>query len=427
MIETSKLNLAGGLDIPLPRMARVRQQFERHQIADVEAAVREQLERPDIASQITDGASIAIGVGSRGIANLEEAVRALVQGIKLRGGQPFVFPAMGSHGGATAEGQTALLANYGVVEERVGAPIRATMDTVEVAQMEDGSPIYMDRYAHEADGVVLINRVKPHTSFKGDIASGIVKMLIIGMGKIDGATVLHSDFGMDRFDTVLPRAAEMLMPHIPFLFGIALIEDAYDDTAIVEALLPDGLIEREAELLKIASSYMGRLYFEDIDVLVIDRIGKEISGAGLDPNIAGRNNREVKGFDLPRVKKLVLFDLSEETHGNATGVGLADVITRRLYERIDFGATYANAITSTYLDGAAVPIVVDTPLDAVRLATKTVIRVKPEDARIVRILDTLHLETIYVSEPMLDEVRRHPHMSVLDEPFGMDFRLGIEG
>ena len=416
MLKDIKLNLSGGLDVPLPGMAHVRQRFEVHRLKSISAAVDEQLARPEIADRIIPGSTIAIGVGSRGISNLEESVSALVSGIKQHGGVPFIFPAMGSHGGATAEGQAKVLAGYGITEERVGAPIRASMETVLVTRMADRTPLYMDRNAHQADGVVLINRVKPHTTVRGTIQSGIIKMMVIGMGKIDGATIMHGQHGMDRFDQVLPLAAEALMPHIPFLFGVALIEDAYDHTAKIEAILPGNLIDRETDLQALSNTYMGRLYFDDIDVLVIDRIGKEISGNGFDPNIAGRNCRGVSGFDRPLVKRLVLLDLSDETHGNATGLGLADVITRRLFDRIDFATTYANVITSAYLDGAAVPIVMETPEDAVRLAIKTTIRVKPEDIRLVRIKDTLNIEEIYVSEAMMDEVRTHPHLEVLREP-----------
>lgn len=416
MLKDLKLNLSGGLDVPLPGMAHVRQRFDVHRLESIQDAMSGQLARPEIAARIIPGSTIAIGVGSRGISNLEESVRALVSEIKERGGVPFIFPAMGSHGGATAEGQTKVLAGYGITEERVGAPVHASMETVLITKMADGTPLYMDRHAHEADGVVLINRVKPHTTVRGTIQSGIIKMMIIGMGKIDGATIMHGQHGMDRFDQVLPLAAEALMPHIPFLFGVALIEDAYDHTAKIEAILPENLVDRETDLQALSNTYMGRLYFDDIDVLVIDRIGKEISGNGFDPNIAGRNCRGVSGFDRPLVKRLVLLDLSDETHGNATGLGLADVITRRLFDRIDFASTYANVITSAYLDGAAVPIVMETPEDAVRLAIKTTIRVRPEDIRLVRIKDTLNIEEIYVSEAMMDEVHAHPNLEVMHEP-----------
>lgn len=422
MLDDIQINIAGGLDIPLPKMVKVRQHFEAHRIDDVEAAVTTELARPEIAACIKPGARIAIGVGSRGVANIATAVEALVQGIKRYGGKPFIFPAMGSHGGATVAGQTELLANYGITEARIGAPVQATMDTVIVTEMAAGIPLHMDRYAYEADGVVLINRVKPHTTFRGDIESGVVKMMVIGMGKISGASILHSEYGMDRFPDILPLAAETLMRHIPFLFGIALVEDAYDHTAIVEAIPATQLVTREKALLVRAKALMARLYFDDIDVLVIERMGKEISGTGFDPNITGRNHRGVVGFDTVRVEKIVVLDLSNQTHGNATGIGLADVITQRLLKRIDFAVTYSNVITSAYLDGALLPIPMKTEEDAIRLAIKTVPRVKPTDVRLVRIRDTLSLSEIEVSVALLEEVQAHNRMEILNEPAEMVFK-----
>ena len=396
----------------IPQVVSVRQHFDAHAITDISASVTRELERPEIASTIRAGAEIAIGVGSRGIANLARIIQSLIKSLKARGAKPFVFPAMGSHGGATAEGQQAVLESYGITSSSIGAPIRATMDVVERASMMDGTPIYVDRYASEADGIILVNRIKPHTAFRGAIESGIVKMMIIGMGKIAGASIMHRDKGMDRFGSVLPKAANHLMPHIPLLFGLGLIEDAYDQTALIEAVPVAHLVEREEALLQIAKSYMPRLFFEEIDVLVIDEIGKEISGGGFDPNIAGRNCRGVTGFDALKINKLVILGLSKHTHGNATGVGLADVITRRLFEAIDFQSTYTNVITSTYLDGAAIPIIMETGVDAVKLAIRAVPRVRPGDVRLVRIKDTLALSEIEVSQALLEAVRQHPKMEV---------------
>jgi hypothetical protein len=424
MFDTSSLRIAGGLAFPLPRMARVRQRFDARPLADVAGAVAAELARHDIRSRLHPGASVAVGVGSRGIDQLDVVVRALVKGLREAGVHPFLFPAMGSHGGATPEGQTRVLADYGITEARVGAPVRATMDTVEVARLPDGTPLHMDRFAREADGVVLVNRIKPHTTVRGPIQSGVVKMMVIGMGKIAGASIMHTDHGMDRFAEILPRAAELLMTRIPFLFGLGLVEDAYDHAALVEAIPPERLVAREAELLSIATGWMPRIAFDEIDVLVIDRIGKEISGSGFDPNVAGRNSRGVGGFDRPRVQKVVLLDLTDQTHGNATGVGMADVITRRLLNRIDFGVTYANVISSAYLDGGAIPVVMETPRDAVALAVKTLLRVKPEQARIVRLRDTLTLGEIAVSEPLLEEARRHPNLTVVSDPKPMGWEEG---
>tara|TARA_B100001123_G_scaffold305501_1_gene341286 strand:- start:2913 stop:4202 length:1290 start_codon:yes stop_codon:yes gene_type:complete len=414
MSRNSEIPIAGGLDVALPKMATAHQRFNATHISDVEQAVLTQMSRPEISARVTSGMTVAIGAGSRGVANIDTAVRATVQALRERGAEPFIFPAMGSHAGATAEGQQALLAGYGITEDGVGAPVRASMDTVQIAEMADGTPLHIDRHAHDADGIVLINRIKPHTTFRGAIESGIAKMIVIGMGKIQGATHMHWH-GMDRFPEVLPEAATTIMEHSSFLFGVGMVENAYDQTAIVETLLPNTLLEHEAELQAKAKSLMGRLYFSDIDLLLIDQMGKEISGAGFDPNITGRNNRGVTGFDDPRVQKIVVLGLTDKTKGNATGLGLADVITKRLFDAIDYPATYGNVITSAYLDGALIPISMPTDQQAIQLAVKTLIRVKQGEARIVRIRDTLSLDKIAVSEPMLAEVDQHADMSVTGE------------
>ena len=416
MLDQARINIAGGLDFDLPRMARARQSFERRKLDDVAAAVTGELARPEIAAKVEPGARIAVGVGSRGVNNLQAAVRATVKALRERGAQPFVFPAMGSHGGGTAEGQRRILAGYGVTENEIGAPVEASMDTVVVAHMDDGAPLHMDRLANEADGVVLVNRIKPHTSFRGPIESGICKMIIIGMGKINGASAFHGGYEMTDFGKVLPPAAQAVIDNSRFLFGLGLVEDAFDDTAHVEAILGENLVSRETELQTLAKSLMARIYIEDIDVLIVDEIGKEISGAGADPNVIGSTGRAQEGFELPRVKKIVMLDLTDATKGNAAGIGSADVITSRLYRRIDFGVTYANIVTSTYLSGGAIPIPMRTEGEAVRLAVKTLIGIEPKDARIVRIRNTLALGEIGVSEALFDEVRAHDRMELAGEP-----------
>jgi hypothetical protein len=420
MVQDVDIPIAGGLDVPLPRMVTVRQAFDGSSLEDVPGAVRAQIMQAEVAGRIEPGMRVAIGAGSRGVANIGVAVQATVAALRELGAEPFVFPAMGSHGGASVEGQTAVLAGYGITEAQIGAPVRASMDTVVLGELEDGTPIHMDKQAHAADGVVLINRIKPHTTFRGSIESGIVKMLALGMGKIAGATILHAH-GMDIFPELLPRVADFIMQRANILFGVGLIENAYDHTAMVEAVVPERLIAREAELLAIAKSRMGRICFDDIDVLVIDRMGKEISGAGFDPNITGRNNRGVTGFDNPRVQKIVVLDLSAKSNGNATGLGLADVITRRLYDKIDYPSTYANVITSACLDGALIPIPMRTDREAISLAVKTLVRVRTGEERIVRVHDTLSLERISVSEPLLDEVNASPNMEVAGELARLDF------
>ncbi|HUJ74889.1 MAG TPA: lactate racemase domain-containing protein [bacterium] len=421
-IET---NISGGLDIPLPRMVNVRQKFDTVRLDSVTRAVAEQFQRPEVRAKVKAGQTIAVGCGSRGVANIGEAAKAVVAELKALGAKPFIFPAMGSHGAATAEGQKQVLAGYGISEAESGCPVRATMDTVELGRMEDGTPLYMDKYAAEADGVVLINRVKPHTNFRAPIESGIVKMMTIGMGKIMGATTLHTH-GMDRFGEVLPRAARLIMAKKNILLGVGLVENAHDETALLEVMPTEQILTREPHLQAQAKAMMARLYFDEIDVLVIDEMGKNISGSGFDPNVTGRNCRFIEWEAKPLVKKIVVLGLTEETHGNATGVGLADVITMRLFKALDVGATYANVITAAFTDAGNIPIVMNTEQEAIALAVKTVVRVKPADCKIVRIRNTLELTDIQVSEPLLEHVRRDAqHFEVRGAP--MPFRFDAQG
>jgi hypothetical protein len=413
------VNIAGGLDIPLPNMVPVEVSFEAPTLESIDRTVSEQFKNSAVRDKIKSGQTIAVGCGSRGIARINEVAKAVVTEIKALGGKPFIFPAMASHGAATAEGQKQVLEGYGITEEYVGCPLRATMDVVKVDDLDDGTPIYMDRYASEADGVVLINRVKPHTNFRAAIESGVVKMMTIGMGKISGATELHFH-GFEAFGELLPKAARIIMEKRNFLFGVGIVENAYEDIAIIEAMPSETLIDRETELTVRSRELMSKLLFDGIDVLVIDEIGKDISGSGLDPNITGRNNRFIPWSGPPEVQKIVLLDLTEKTHGNACGLGVADVITMNLYKKMDIGATYANLITATYLDGGFIPMIMNTEEEAIRLAVKTLRRVKPMAARVVRIQNTLELTDIWVSEPMLPDVEAHPQMKAkgTPEPFG---------
>ena len=418
--ERIQVNIDGGLDIALPRMVPVKVTFDTPKLDDIEATVTEQFKDEAVRRKIKPGQTIAVGCGSRGVANVARVAKAVVAEIKALGGQPFIFPAMGSHGAATAQGQQAVLEGYGITEAYVGCPLRATMDTVQMAALDDGTPLYVDRYAAEAQGIVLINRIKPHTNFRAPLESGIVKMMTIGMGKIRGATSLHTH-GMEIFNELLPKAARLLMDRLPFLFGVGLVENAREETAILEVLPAETLFERETELQARSKELMARLFFDEIDVLVIDEIGKNISGQGFDPNIAGRNVRNLPWSGGPFINKIVLLDLTKETKGNATGMGVADIITMKLYRQIDIGATYVNLITATYLDGAAIPLIMNTEQEAIQLAVKTVPRVKPENCRIVRIKNTLEVSTIMVSESMLDEVNRHPQMDTVGDPAPMRF------
>jgi hypothetical protein len=416
-----EVNIAGGLDIPLPPMARVRQKFDPTRLEDIAGAIRAEFARPEVRARVKPGQVIAVGCGSRGIANIALIVCTVIAELKALGAQPFVFPCMGSHGAGTAEGQKKVLETYGITEEATGVPIRATMDTVVVGHLDDGTPVHMDRHAAEADAIVVINRIKPHTGFRGATESGLTKMLAIGIGKIVGAAAYHTH-GMDFFPELLPKVRDVNCRARHVLFGVGIVENAYDETAHIEIVPSELLATREPELQAMAKLNMPQIFFDDIDVLVIDEMGKNISGAGFDPNITGRNRRIVKWPARPMVKKIVVLGLTRVTHGNATGLGSADVITMRLYRELDIPSTYANIITSMNLDGAAIPMIMNDDHDAIALAVKTVVRVKPEDCRIVRIRNTLHLGEIEVSAPMLEEVRARPdRFEILEAPRAWHF------
>jgi len=410
-------------DVPLPTMAAVRQKFDGTTLDDVAGAVAAQIAKPEIAGLVTPGMRIAVGVGSRGLARLPDLVRATVTALRDLGAEPFIVPAMGSHGGASAIGQTALLGKLGVTEQSAGCPIRATMDTVELGRLPSGLPVLMDALAMEADGIVVINRVKPHTSFSAPVESGLAKMLTIGLGKHAGAESCHSQ----GFVTMGENVAEMARIKIakaPILFGLASVENAYDRIRHVEAVPADRIMEREPELLAMAKANMPRILFNPLDVLVVDEIGKEYSGTGADPNITGRASTPYLRTELV-VGKMAFLHLSARSSGNATGIGLCDVTTRALFEGMDFAATYANAMTSTVLAGARVPPMMETDKLAVQAALKTCNAPDPANPRVVRVPNTLHLEHILISPALLDAAREHDMIEVLGEP--ADWPFDAEG
>lgn len=411
----------------LPRMIPVRQKFDCPRVESVSAAILDQFTAAEIRSRFRPGTTIAIGCGSRGVANAAEANLAVVSQIKQLGCRPFLFPAMGSHGAATAQGQVDVLRHYGISEETMGCPVRATMDTQVVGQLADGTPVHMDRFASEADGVVLINRIKPHTNFRAPWESGIVKMIGVGMGKITGAAALHRH-GMDRFHQVLPETARVVLATGKLLLGVGLVENALDQTAHVELIPAERLLAREAELQELAKSLMGRLQFDEIDLLVIDEIGKNISGTCADPNVTGRNIRGVEWNPQPALQKIAMLGFTDVSDGNATGVGAADVITRRLFDRMNLAATYTNVLTSGGLDAAAIPLIAATDRQAISIGLLACSRVTPTEARVVRIRDTLTLDRILVSESLLPVVQGNPStFEVLGEAddlrFGDDDRV----
>ena len=406
-------------DVPLPRLIKIRQAFPAEEIEDVPATLTAALQQSGQLERILPGMRIAIAVGSRGVAEIPALVRTTVQELKKKNAVPFIIPAMGSHGGATAEGQAEVLAHLGITEESAGCPIVSSMEVVEVSRLDNGLPVYVDKYALQSDGIVLINRIKPHTAFRGPNESGLAKMIAIGLGKQKGAETCHA-YSFKHMAAHIPAMACQALANAPILFGIGTVENAYDRVAKIVIAPAASLIEIDRQLLVEAKASMPRICFSPIDVLVIDQIGKDISGDGMDPNITGRYPTPYASGG-PEVSKMVVLDLTEKTGGNANGVGTADFTTRRLVDKTDFKAMYANGLTSTVVRPNAIPNTMDCDLDAIRAAVKTSNALDISKVRLVRIKDTLHLGEIMISESMLEEAKSIPNVTILSEPFALQF------
>ena len=418
-LENTEITLDGGLNYQFPRMVAVEQHFPRKCVENIEHIIDEEMAK--VAGPALSGKKIAITAGSREIAGIVEILRALGSQLRGWGAQPFIVPAMGSHGGATAAGQIQILKGLGITEESVGMTIHSSMETVEVARFEDGTPLYCDRLAYEADGMVICNKIKPHADFKGDYESGLVKMLTIGLAKHTGATTLHVH-GFDRFHEVLPRAARMMLSKLPILFGVAIIENAYHELMSVEIIEPEQILQKEKELLKIAKSNIARLLLPSIDLLIVDEIGKNISGEGMDPNVTGRPGSGLtEGFEAPEIQKIVILDVTDVSHGNGVGIGMADITTLPCVNKIDFNAMYTNAVTATILEPAKIPLVMNNDKEALALALRTCNRTTPPKARVVRIKNTMELSNILVSEACLPAVGTNPALSVSGRPQSLKF------
>jgi hypothetical protein len=407
-------------DVALPPARPVRQNFPHHALPSAAAAVAEEMAKPEIRERVKPGMRVAIGVGSRGIGCIQQVVRTLVSELRAVGAHPFIFPAMGSHGGGTAEGQAEVLASYGISEVEVGVPVRCSMDTVELGTVLDGVRVFIDRIAFtEADAIIPVARVKPHTDFRGEIESGLHKMLGIGFGKHRGASYLHT-FPLDRFGELMEAVGALVIRKAPISFGIAIVEDAYEDAAIIEAVPSGRMAARERELLRMAREWLPQLPFKDVDVLLVQEIGKNISGAGMDPNVTGRFSLQSMPRHI-RIGRLVVLGLTEETHGNAAGVGMADIITRRAADRIDFFKTYTNHVTASLLDGAKLPLVAQTDREAVAIAVSTLWGVKPKTVQMAWIRNTLDLVHLWVTEPLWKEIAGKPHLESCGDPVSVSF------
>ncbi len=395
----------------LPRMIRVRQTFPRPRVADIPRAVAATL--GEAALWIKPGDTIAVGAGSRGIANIGTIVGATVRWLRDLGARPFVFPAMGSHGGGTADGQLSVLEHYGITEATMGCPVRATMDVVQVGEAL-GLPVWLDAYAAEATWIGVVNRVKPHTDFKGSIESGLFKMMTIGLGKWKGALQYHRANVNHGYETVITAVGREMLAKARIGFGLGVVENGYDETAEIEAFTAAELEAGERRLLKSAREWMAKLPFSPIDVLVVEQIGKNISGSGMDTNVIGRPTNPFEPFPAdPKILWIVALDITEESYGNATGLGNADFTTRRLVDKIDMKATLINCITACAPWGARIPATYESDREAIETALDCIGLTPPERARVVRIKNTLMLGELEVSEAFAAEVDKRRDLTTL--------------
>jgi Uncharacterized conserved protein len=400
-------------DMQLPKMLRIRQRFSGERVEDVEKTLRTKLRDAAVAERIQPGMRVAVGVGSRGIADVAVLVKTVVDELRQWGARPFIVPAMGSHGGATAEGQAELLAGLGVDEARMNCPVHSAMDVVQLGTLANGLPVYIDQNAAAADGIVIINRVKPHTGFSGNHESGLAKMITVGLGKQKGAAACHKG-GRTEMSRNIAAAAQLALQKAPFLFAVGTVENAYDKIARLEVVLPDRLIDTDAQLLIEAKARMPKIFLQPIDVLIVDKMGKEYSGAGMDPHVTGRASWPAVKVG-PEPGRIVVLDLSEYSHGNAVGMGVADVITRRFFNKLNFEACYTNALTARGTQGVRIPMIMESDQLAIQAGMRTCYTTDVAKMRIVRIANTLSLGEIYISECMYREARQHPDISILTE------------
>lgn len=407
--------------IRLPGVMPVRQVFDDRRIVDVRAHLEQELALNVPAGLDLSGREIAITAGSRGLADIHTVLATLVGFLAARGARPFLVPAMGSHGGASARGQGRVLEKYGLTPERLGVPVRSSMEVVEIGRSASGLPVYCDRHAAAADGVVAVNRIKDHTDFEGRFESGLVKILVIGLGKREGARTIHR-LGVRGLRDEIPRSAEVVLSRVPVLFGIGIVENAYGRTARLEVIPAAEIMHREPALLEEAKRLRPRLPVDELDILVVEEMGKEISGTGLDCNVIGR--RRIAGEPeprSPRCRRIVALSLTPKSHGNAVGIGLADICTRRLVDAIDFDAMYINTVTATFVERGAIPVTMETDREAIELALKTCWVPDPERVRMAVIRNTRALETIRLSEALLPALRERGDLRVEGEPEPLRF------
>lgn len=412
-----------GLDqVVLPKMVKIRQLYDSSRIEDVPTWLEKELEEKIQEPKCLKGKQICLTAGSRGIPFYAEIMKTLIKWLKKYGACPFIIPAMGSHAGGVAEGQKEMLATFGITEEAMGVPIRASMGTVKAGELESGIPIYCDKYAWESDGVIVINKIKPHTSFKGDYESGLMKMMAIGMAKHKGAARIHME-GYENFARLIPEIGHFCLEHEPILFGVGIVQNAYDDICNLEVIPKDEIPDREKELLQIAKDKLAKFKFGKTDVLIIDEIGKNIGGAGFDPNVVARRDRIYPGALVSQ--NIFVRGLTEETHCNASGIGTIEVTTLRCVRQIDWAITWTNMMTANFLPGCRIPCFAENDRQALYWAIRTCTGIDYSKAKIVRIKDTMHLFEIEVSENLAEKLKQREDIEILSEP--EEIRFGEDG
>lgn len=397
-------------------MHRIRQTIEAPKIDIIQDTIIQELSRLDLASRIRPGARIAITAGSRGIKHIDLILKTLIDILKTNKADPFIVPAMGSHGNGTAQGQIDILKSLNITQDTMGVPILSSMEVIQIGISSHGFPILVDKHAATADGVVVVNRIKPHTEFEGPIESGLMKMMAIGLGNHKGCFQVHKQTVNFGYSKIIPEIGSIILNTIPVLFGVGIVENIYDETACIKACLPDQFYETEALLLKKAKNYMARLPFDKIDILILDEMGKNISGTGMDTNVIGRimfiGEKEP---DTPKITRIVVLDLTEASHGNAIGIGLADFTSQKVINKLDIQAMATNAITAMTPEKARLPVSLDTDKKTIEAAFQTIGAVAPADARIVHIKNTLEMGTFNISHALMDEAKKRKDLTMLEE------------
>lgn len=405
-----------------PLMFRIRQTFERPVVEDVAGEVHRQLKSLSLDQSIRPGQTVAISAGSRGVANIQVILKAAVDQLKQWGASPFIVPAMGSHGGGTAEGQREVLESYGITEQYCGCPIRSSMETVRVCRAVEGFDVHFDQFAYEADHVLVCGRVKPHTNFVGDIESGLMKMILIGLGKQAGANVYHRAILDYNFAQIIRSVAREVVDKCNILAGLAIVENAYDETARIEAVRPQEIEEREKDLLTLAKQWMPRLPFPTPHLLLLDEIGKNISGSGLDPNVAGRKfTGAASEEEYAQPRFILIRRLTAQTHGNAAGIGMADLTTKHVIDEMDVEATRLNCITAAHPEGAKIPVYFDTDREMIASALSQIGLAGPTEAKVIWIQNTLKVIEVECSQIYLDQVRGRDDLEILTDPREIPF------